>query len=76
MTTIKPKHVVEMMHITDGKTESLIIKVRGRGWFISSGENSEFKKRDNLTLTRLKGWLSEPTDWHRIRVCHFHGGAK
>lgn len=68
MRKIKQRTIDDIIYFAGGGRENLLIKVRGRGWFLSSGDNDV----PGLTLTRLDGWLREADDFERVKVQHFH----
>jgi len=68
MKKIKQRTIDDIIYFAGGGRENLLIKVRGRGWFLSSGGNEV----PGLTLTRLDGWLREADDFERVKVQHFH----
>ncbi len=73
MSKFKRKTIEDILYIADGKTNSLLIKVRGRGWFKSTEENTD----RHLTLTRLENWIVTDGDsFERVKVEHFHFCAK
>jgi hypothetical protein len=68
MKKIKQRTIDDIIYFAGGGRENLLIKVRGRGWFLSSGGNDV----PGLTLTLLDGWLREADDFERVKVQHFH----
>jgi hypothetical protein len=65
----KLRTVDDVLYIADGKTERLLINVRGRGWFMSCGETAE----RHLTPSRMGRWIKEsPESFERVSVEHFH----
>lgn len=74
---IKLKTVEDILYVADGQTERLLIKIRGRGWFMSSGGNTE----KHLTVRRMVSWIKDDADsFNQVKVEHFNiaqkGGAR
>lgn len=55
---IKLETVERSIYFAADGRESLLIKVRGRGWFISSGGNS----KPGLTRARRRRWITDDGD--------------
>lgn len=69
MARIKLKRVEDVIYVSNGKTESLLVKLRGRGWFSSIGNTD----KANLNLGRLHRWLIDDADsFAHVTVQHFH----
>lgn len=73
MKKLRLKTVDDIIYFAGEDRENLLIKVRGRGWFISSGPTD----MPGLTIDRLDGWLKEDShSFHRVKVQHFHMDTK
>jgi hypothetical protein len=69
MKRLKFKTIENILYVAGDGKENLLIKVRGRGWFLSSGGND----LPGLSTTRLKAWLRDDEDsFQRVVVQHFH----
>lgn len=69
MKKLRLKTVENILYFAGNGRENLLIKVRGRGWFLSSGEND----MPGLTSSRLDGWLRDDAgSFERVKVSHFH----
>jgi hypothetical protein len=63
----------EILYLADADKEHLLVKVPGRGWFLSSGGNDT----PGLTLRRLNRWLADDREsFRRVTVQHFHGAKR
>ena len=73
MKNIKRRTMRDIIHIYDPETQTeiLLVKIEGRGWVKSSGQNPTGK----LSLRRLNAWLTEashPSVFAKVNVSHFH----
>jgi hypothetical protein len=69
MKKLRLKTVEDILYFAGSGKENILFKLRGRGWFLSSGPND----MPGLILTRLKAWLTdEPNDFQRVKVEHFN----
>ena len=68
---IKLETVERSIYFAAGGKESLIINIRGRGWFISTGGNP----KPGLTRRRRKAWITDDGDsFTRINKINFNFG--
>lgn len=69
MKKLRQRTVEDIIYFAGDGQENLLIKVRGRGWFLSSGGCD----KPGLTLKRLEDWLKDDLDdFERVKVQHFH----
>jgi hypothetical protein len=68
MKNLKKRTIEDILYFAGDGKENLLIKVRGRGWFLSTGGNDT----PGLTPARLDAWLEDDYVFERVKVQHFH----